>query len=178
MDVAKGTVDVWAVDERIASFTGRTAKDNMKVGSPGCASRAITVASFTTRNEWDDMFGHHHETGEPLDDISDFSSEGPLRGGRPKPDVAAPGAIIICSLSSHSPVTPEVLIDAWNRVNQGTSMACPFVAGTVALLLQRNKRLTPEKVKDLLKEHSAVPGRPAGSWDPKWGYGLLDATKM
>ena len=124
------------------------------------------------------MTGGTHETGETLDDISDFSSEGPLRNGAQKPDVAAPGSVIICSLSSHSAVTPDILVDSWNRIMQGTSMACPFVSGTVALLLQRDKKLTPEKVKDLLKAHSAIPGKPAGTWDPKWGYGLLNANDL
>jgi subtilisin family serine protease len=176
--VSKGTVDVWSIDGRVAQFTGPAAKDAMKIGSPGCARRAITVAAFTTRTEWDDMSGGSHETGEAPDTISDFSSEGPLRNGDEKPDVTAPGSMIICSLSSHSPVTPDILIDPWNRVMEGTSMACPFVAGTVALLLQRDKTLTPEQVKDLLKAHSSIPGKPAGTWDAKWGYGLLDATKL
>jgi subtilisin family serine protease len=178
VNVTKGTVDVWSLDGDVAQFTGPAAVDTMKIGSPGCASRAITVAAFTTRTEWDDMTGGSHETGEKLDTISDFSSEGPLRNAAQKPDVAAPGSMIICSLSSHSPVTPDILIDSWNRVMQGTSMACPFVSGTVALLLQRDKTLTPEQVKDLLKAHSAIPGKPAGTWDPKWGYGLLDGTKL
>jgi subtilisin family serine protease len=75
-------------------------------------------------------------------------------------------------------VSPAILIDSWNRINQGTSMACPFIAGTVALLLQRDEKLTPEKAKDLLKAHSAIPGKPAGTWDAKWGYGLIDASKL
>jgi len=176
--VGKGLVDLWTTDEQTAQFTGAAVKDTMKVGAPGCATSAITVASFTTRNEWDTLTGETEHFAEPLETISGFSSEGPRRDGVRKPDIAAPGAVIISALSSKSPVVPRVLIDAWNRINAGTSMACPFVAGTVALLLQRDPTLDPTKVKTLLKEASAIPGKKVGTWDAQWGYGLLDASLL
>jgi subtilisin family serine protease len=176
--VSSGTVDVWSTDEGTAQFTGVAVKDDMKVGSPGCATSVVTVAAFTTKVEWDDFTGGHHETGEVLNTISDFSSEGPRRDAVEKPDVAAPGSVIACSLSSHSPITPALLIDPWNRINQGTSMACPFISGIVALLLQRDRKLDPHGAKDLLKKHSKIKGKPGGTWDAKWGYGLVDASGL
>jgi subtilisin family serine protease len=176
--VSNGTVDLWSTDETTLQFTGTYVKDSMKVGAPGAATQAITVASFTTRAEWDAMMGSHHDSGLENDTISDFSSEGPRRDGAPKPEVAAPGAMIVSALSSKSPVSPAILIDDWNRINAGTSMACPFVAGTVALLLERDKNLDPDGVKKLLADASAIPGKKAGTWDPKWGHGLIDAKKL
>jgi subtilisin family serine protease len=171
-------VDVWSLDERTAQFTGRPVQDSMKVGAPGAASLAVTVGSYTTKVEWIDIFGNLHQAGHELGDISEFSSEGPRRDGAPKPDVVAPGAMIAAALSAHSPVRPELLVDALNIVSQGTSMACPFVAGLVALLLERDPDLEPAALADLLRSHSSVPGRPPGTFDPKWGYGLISAEGL
>jgi subtilisin family serine protease len=60
----------------------------------------------------------------------------------------------------------------------GTSQASPFVAGLVALLLERDPRLTPDAAKKLLRDNSRIPGRSRGTFDPKWGYGLIDATGL
>jgi subtilisin family serine protease len=173
-----GLVDIWSVDERVGQFTGIAVEDNMKVGSPGCCTSAVTVASFTTKNEWVDFMGGDHQSALALNTISDFSSEGPRRDGARKPDVAAPGAMIGAALSGDSGFGPAVLLDQLNRINAGTSMACPFVAGVVALLLERDPTLDPKQVKSMLQAKSAIPRRPAGTWDEKWGYGLLTARGL
>ncbi|MGH9268058.1 MAG: S8 family serine peptidase, partial [Acidimicrobiales bacterium] len=178
LSIAEGEVHVWSISARAAQFTGRAVRDSHKVGSPAAATRAVSVASYTTRNEWEDLLGNQQVAGLDEDDISDFSSEGPRRGGGPKPDLAAPGAMIVSSLSVHSPVEPSELIDDRHLVMAGTSMAAPFVSGLVALLLERDPKLEPETAKELLQAASAVPGRPAGAFDPKWGRGLVDAARL
>jgi subtilisin family serine protease len=172
-----GRVDVWVVD-RGGAFTGRAVQDAVKVGAPGAASTAITVAAYTTRSEWQDFFGNPHESGLDLDAVSDFSSEGPRRDGAEKPDVAAPGAMIVSAMSAHAPTPPDLMIDDMNRANAGTSMACPFVAGVVALLLERDPGLDPAKAKDLLRKISSIPGKRPGMFDRKWGYGLINAAGL
>ena len=172
-----GRVDVWVV-AGLTEFTGAAVKDSMKVGSPGASSSAITVGAYTTKVDWVDFFGNAHHAGFDLDDISDFSSEGPRRDGGEKPDVAAPGAMIVSAMSAHAPTPQAMMVDDMNRAMVGTSMACPFVAGIVALLLERDPGLDPAKCKDLLREVSAIPGKKAGAFDPKWGYGLLDAAGL
>jgi subtilisin family serine protease len=174
----ESVVDLWSLDERLAQFTGIAVEDNMKIGSPGSCTSAITVASFTTKSKWTDFFGNDHESGLELNTISDFSSEGPRRDGVRKPDVAAPGAMIGASLSGDSGVGPAVILDQLNRINSGTSMACPFVAGVVALLLERDPTLDPKQVKALLLSKAAIPRRAKGAFDEKWGFGLISTKGL
>lgn len=173
-----GRVDVWSVDGTVAQFNGPAVHDSTKVGSPGTASKSVTVASFNTRVEWINLVGHMHEAGLEPDEISDFSSEGPRRDDVEKPDVAAPGAMVASALSVKAPVLIDVLMDDLNALRAGTSTAAPFVTGLVALLLERDPTLDPDAIKKILREHARIPGRPAGSFDPKWGYGLISAEGL
>jgi len=147
---------------------------DLTVTVDGAASDAVTVAAFTTRNQWVDASGAARAVGLPLNTISDFSSPGPLRNGARKPDVTAPGAMIVSCLSSSSSPSASNIVKAGFRVNAGTSMASPFIAGLVALMLQRNPGLDPAGVKGLLRANSTVPGAAPGTFDPKWGFGLID----
>src|SRR5439155_9721788 len=54
----------------------------------------------------------------------------------------------------------------------GTSMATPFVSGTVALGLQAHPTWTPDDVRNAI-EGTAQDRGPAGK-DNDWGAGLLD----
>jgi subtilisin family serine protease len=151
----------------------------MKIGSPGAAAGAITVASYTTKVEWTDIDGNARQAGLTLDDISDFSSEGPVRkGAQQKPDAAAPGAMIVSCLSSKSGPRRADMVNGNFRVMAGTSMATPFVVGLTALLLERDPGLDWNGVRAKLRSHSAIPGKPAGSYDTKWGFGLIDAQGL
>ncbi len=176
-----GKVDIWIIDDlpsQEAFFSDGTAIDSMKIGSPGAAVKALTVASFTTKVEWMDVDGNPQKVGLKLDTISDFSSEGPLRNGLEKPDVATPGAMIISSLSLNSRPEKMNVIDTDHRIMAGTSMATPFLTGIVALLLEHDPTLDPEKIKEKLRECSQIPGKPAGTFDIKWGYGLIDGLSL
>jgi subtilisin family serine protease len=179
-----GTTDLhaWTLDDAehgpVVVFSGTSAKDSMKIGSPGASASAITVASYTTKVQWTDVDGQSRTVGMTLDDISDFSSEGPLRDGAKKPDLAAPGAMIVSCISSASVQDRPYMVGSQFVVNAGTSMATPFVAGLVALLLERDPKLDAPQVKALLRAHCTIPARPVGTFDPKWGSGFMDATGL
>ncbi|MBT2525064.1 S8 family peptidase [Streptomyces sp. ISL-99] len=182
--VTDGTIDVWVLGRSDArtqpQFSGPSVHDAMKIGSPGAASSAITVAASATRTEWRDFNGADQQAPWlQLGDIASFSSEGPRRDGAHKPDITAPGAMIISALSRDAVDLPRHFITSDRHVAfQGTSMATPFIAGIGALVLQRDPGCDPGKFKNLLRDNATVPGAGPGAFDPKWGHGLLNAANL
>ncbi|BAY96871.1 peptidase S8/S53 [Tolypothrix tenuis PCC 7101] len=172
-------LDVWAVDDHSSVFfTGKSVKDAVKIGSPGAASSAITVAAYTTKVQYTDIDNQLRDMGLELDTMSEFSSEGPLRNDAQKPDIAAPGAMIVSTLSANASLDRSMMLNSKFVVMAGTSMATPFVTGLVALLLQRDPKLDPVTVKDLLRKNSSIPGKPPGTFDSKWGFGVINAANL
>lgn len=123
---------------------------------PGHATQPITVAA-----------------SDDSDAMADFSSLGPTADGRPKPDITAPGVKIVSARSStgsdmggQAPVVDGV----WCEVS-GTSQATPHVAGVCALMLERNRELTPQQVKDVIMNTAVNIGASAD----EMGAGRVDA---
>jgi outer membrane protein OmpA-like peptidoglycan-associated protein len=110
-----------------------------------------------------------HTTDRPL---ASFSSEGPTRDGRFKPDIIAPGVQILSSRSA--PRQPSANQSKLARMS-GTSMAAPFVAGTVALMFQAAGRPLPvrETREMLLKTADAVRGESQS----RWGSGYINVAE-
>uniref|UniRef100_UPI004028A60F S8 family serine peptidase n=1 Tax=Prevotella sp. TaxID=59823 RepID=UPI004028A60F len=104
-----------------------------------------------------------------------------------KPDVTAPGCIIVsagsryCSgWSDDTNVIARTGNDLYTN-DVGTSMASPYVAGCVALWLQANPNLTPKQVLEVIG-NTAVQNdeyMPTGQIFPNntWGYGRINAIK-
>ena len=57
----------------------------------------------------------------------------------------------------------------------GTSMAAPFVTGTVAYMLTFNPTLTPDQIKTILETTADDKGAPG--WDREYGYGQVNVLK-
>ncbi|MDM0075739.1 S8 family serine peptidase [Variovorax sp. J2P1-59] len=152
--------------------------NRMKIGSPGCAPHAITVGSYTTRHEWMDFGGTRQQCSHPVDALTPFSSPGPNRDGGLKPDLAAPGAMVVSALSSDHIADPAYIIGPDAVVKSGTSMAAPYVSGLVALLLERDSSLNPAQAKALLRQNCSIPFQPNSGHDLRWGFGLINAAAL
>ena len=160
------------------------ASNGFLVATPASAPRVLAVGAYTTRLQWQDVHdsAEAYTNRERLGDLTWFSSPGPRRDGVLKPDVAAPGQGVASALSSAANVpSGRVMRDGRHWILEGTSMAAPFVTGAVALLLERNPRLTPEATRLLLTGAARVDsfarhpfdGGTDASPNASWGYGKL-----
>jgi len=112
-----------------------------------------------------------------FDAIANFSARGPAPNQYPwndttywptpnwnfiKPDFCAPGVSVNSSV-------PGSGYQSWD----GTSMACPHVSGTIALMLQKNPDLDFETVYNILMNTSVHLGSPYPN--NAYGWGRIDA---
>lgn len=154
------------------------------VGVPGSANRVLAAGAHVTRHAWVGVGGDpevYRGGREDLGDIAYFSSAGPRVDGVQKPDVTAPGKVVISALSRDA-----ILFDGFPWLVEqdsvhvgllGTSMASPQLAAAVAVLLQIQPDLTPEEVRELIRLSAARDAFvPAALPHPIWGAGKLDAA--
>lgn len=106
--------------------------------------------------------------------IGAFSSAGPTRDGRVKPEIVAPGVRIRAARSTPTGHQPE----AGTTTKSGTSMAAPHVTGTVALVFEAaGERLSIAETRALLFASCERPDARVseGARDlHRYGYGYLD----
>jgi subtilisin family serine protease len=154
------------------------------IGIPGTATHAITIGSFMHRWRWSSEDGTQQY--RPADenrsgDISLFSSKGPRRDGTGtayKPEVTAPGQNVISSLSQDAAVASSATAPGGlHQALQGTSMATPVVAGSIALLLEEDPTLTSEEIKALITKTADSDGFTGTVPNTEWGYGRLDVLE-
>ncbi len=133
--------------------------DSHTVGSISCGHQSIVVGSYDA-----------HKAGRP---ISWFSSAGPTRDGRQKPEVSAPG---------HDVVAASALTDTGTTRKSGTSMASPAVAGCVAVLLaeaaRAQRQLSIDEIRDFVVQSCRSDPPAAGQWDEQYGVGRISLAAM
>jgi subtilisin family serine protease len=91
-----------------------------------------------------------------------FSSVGPTVDGRIKPDVVARGVDV--RVAGASRPNAYVLLD-------GTSFACPLVAGVAALILAEHPTWSPRQVLDALRQTASRASNP----NNLLGWGIVNA---
>jgi subtilisin family serine protease len=173
---ARRAVDAGIVVIASAGNLGVNAAGEVQYGgitSPGNAPWVLTVGAAS-----------HQGTAARSDDtLARFSSRGPTWiDFAAKPDLVAPGVGIESLADPHSTLSAvysDYLLDGLRDTPYqpylsltGTSMAAPVVAGTVALMLEANPRLTPNAVKAILQYTAEV--RDGESFLVQ-GAGLLNA---
>lgn len=159
------------------------ASNRYLVGVPASATRVLAAGAHVTRHAWSGVDGQLNfwPHREELGDIAFFSSPGPRVDGVSKPDVTAPGKILISARSRDATLWdgfPEVVEqDSVHAGLLGTSMAAPQLAAAVAILLQIDPGLTPEAVRDLVRLSARRDAFvPDALPQPIWGAGKLDAA--
>jgi len=92
-----------------------------------------------------------------------FSSWGPTADGRIKPDLVARGVSVWCVVADN---------DGYSSFNDGTSFACPLVAGLAACLMQARPAWSPRTVIHALRLTASQALLP----DNRLGFGLPDGA--
>ncbi|MBR1188561.1 S8 family serine peptidase [Bradyrhizobium sp. AUGA SZCCT0160] len=137
---------------RFPSFFSEVSNvDSHSISSLACGHRVISVANLDDARQR----------------INVSSSQGPTRDDRSKPDIAAPGTDIIAAKGFTE--DDKVWIG-----KTGTSMASPYVAGVVGLMLSANKDLTSAQCSGILQRTARpLPGA-SFEWRNDAGFGVID----
>jgi subtilisin family serine protease len=152
--VADGTYHAWIErdDDRPSHFLPPH-DNNYTLGSLSTGHKSLVVGAYNA-----------HGRGAP---ICTFSSAGPTRDNRPKPELCAPGQDVWAARS----------LSAQGLLNMsGTSMATPAVTGVVALVLAQAKAegrsLTIDQIRAAVMG-TARKNPPAQPWDNRYGTGRI-----
>jgi beta-lactam-binding protein with PASTA domain len=167
--ITQGTFDIWV--ERPANQPFASLKafvDQAKsINEPATSTNLVAVASYITKNSWNGRGNTPVQSvvDGALTGSSPFSSLGPRRAcsfaancpAVQKPDLAAPGQMIMSSYAAGSPTAscgiqfgPCLDADGQHITFAGTSQATPHVTGATALLLAQYANMTPCQVKTSL----------------------------
>jgi len=127
------------------------------IGTLSCGGDAIVVGAYDTFTSVTARWG--------------LSGHGPGRtGGILKPDISAPGNFILLIRSRRGGETTRRC-----ALESGTSLAAPFVTGTIACIYEVAPCAKLAAVKEALIS-TTRPGfdSPSEPWSPEFGYGRLD----
>ena len=157
VSIKDGQFHAWIERDDLGQSSFAPPHDNSHtLGSISCGKQSIVVGSYDA-----------HTFSQPL---SWFSSAGPTRDGRAKPEISAPGHNVWAANSSTQVGVTRM---------SGTSMAAPAVTGVVALILAEarslNKSLTVEQIRDILAKTARL-SPPDTAWHDRYGMGRVDAS--
>lgn len=162
------------------------------LGEMSCTRSALTVAAYTSKISFRNLAGSNQSyagytsTGQ----LTPFSSKGPTVDGRFKPNIAAPGMTIASAVNSYdvsyllggSNYAQSVAVtkiggrDYYYAEASGTSMSAPMASGIVALLLQVNPELNPQRIQSILAETAVKDLITTQTPDSsRWGAGKINA---
>ncbi|KAH6854060.1 peptidase S8/S53 domain-containing protein [Chaetomium sp. MPI-CAGE-AT-0009] len=173
--------------------------DPGQVGSQAAAKNCISVGASESHrpnnNVTYSQFGYPalplgpDRVANDARGMAAFSSRGPTREGRIKPDVVAPGTCILSTLSSLATALKDwgVSADPGYMYLGGTSMATPLVAGCCAVLretLVKNRTPNPSAalIKALLINGAVelagqyIPSEAGRSPNDASGWGRVDVA--
>lgn len=168
---------------------------NGTISDMATGQHTLCVGSFTTINGWPQLDGGIYTQTNPdqtpvliAGKVSNFSSYGTLSDGRNLPHVLGPGAYMISSMNRYylqaagATGREDILTAIAETTNRdpyvwsaGTSMACPAVAGIVALWLEADPTLKMDDIKDIIATTSKKSDDMIDEAPEQIGAGLIDA---
>jgi subtilase family protein len=153
------------------------------VTTPGTAFNVTTVGAYTSKVSWTSINGgtYQFSNATPVSTLTSFSSPGPTRDGRIKPDLGAPGSAIVSSLSvdaAPSFSTNVIVEDGVHRAWAGTSFSAPHVAGIYAQILALNPNLDAIDLRTLATGTARSDANTGTVPNNDWGYGKVNALGM
>ncbi len=176
--VLNGRFDGWV--EGNGAF--RSFVENSRLVSvPGTSRHALTVGAHTTKVSWVDQYGKQWSAiGASIGSSASFSSPGPTRDGRQKPELSAPGQVIASAMSRNLSTFffPDylVLADEQHVIAQGTSMSAPHASGAIALLFEKFPQIDSDLAQQILISSTRSDFYTEPSPNPVMGFGKLNAA--
>lgn len=174
-----GRFDMWFHNRGFGHFQPhKLVEESGTVGMPATSASVLSVGSCISKKQWDSDTGKIDDYRAIPGNISRFSNQGPTRDGRQKPDLCAPGQYVTAALSSTS--SSRLRSDRALQIQrlltlEGTSMACPIVTGSVALMLQKKPNLTMTDIQAILPQCCRpISPQLSSTWHPSSGYGMVD----
>ena len=192
--VTRGEGSAEVFGSSTSAFTSRetdsrwqAARVGRNVLAPGCFPAVLCVGATTQRLSVYNIQGKEMKAwaDSRKGQIAAFSSVGPAMNGLMKPDVVAPGEIVISSKNhfvndSSDVVTYTYDIDGtpypWSAA-LGTSMSTPAVAGAIALWLQACPTLTTDDIRDILSRTCRHPEPQLSYPNNIYGHGEIDVYR-
>ena len=168
-----GQFDAWRYGYGGAFVRGLTFGGTMV--EPACSPKVLAVGAYGARTGWESSDGTHHDSWiyATVPFIRSWSSKGPTRDNRIKPDVAAAGTVISAASGDRGWADWQLSLDGRHALMAGTSMAAPQGAGAVALLLQAQPGIGPEEVLSLFRQLANRDSITGFTPDTIWGWGRL-----
>ena len=153
-----------------------------QVGAEAAAKNCITIGASESDRQKSPV-GDSNPLGGNSMHVADFSSRGPTKEGRVKPDVVAPGTSILSANSRYQQKSQVSGPDKNWCCKNGTSMATPLVAGCAAdlrgALVQTNKHPSAALIKALLVNGAVILSHPTPSSESGFGrVNLADSISI
>jgi hypothetical protein len=153
----------------------------LHVFSSGNNGNSSCAVNYGAGIGWGNITGGHKQAKNVVtvgnlsrtDALNSSSSRGPASDGRIKPDICAVGTSVYSTTDANGPST--------YNVKTGTSMSCPGVTGTLAVLMQAYKDINSGAeangtlLKGIIQNTAEDLGNPGP--DFRFGYGRINANR-